>query len=437
MKTLTQWILVLAAVAGLGAGMGYWLGQYASPPAAAASPTLAASAPRQPLYYRNPMGLPDTSPVPKKDSMGMDYLPVYADDNKTQTAAPSPLGVSVSPEKIQQLGVRTEAVQRRVLDKLIHANARVDTDERRVSTVTAKFEGYVERLLVNATGQWVAKGQTLFEVYSPEMVSAQREYQLAVQGQERLQTAGAGAQNSMQQLADSALTRLKNWDLSEDQINRLRHGGAVQHSISFHAPSSGYVTEKKVQQGMRIMPGDALYQLADLSSVWVVAEVPEQDLASVRVGSQASIRINAYPDHTLAARVSYVDSRLNPDSRTVAVRMDVPNPQGRLKPGMYAQAELSSPAAAGVLVVPESAVIDSGTRTVVLAQTAPGHFEPRPVSLGQRSAGWVQVLQGVAEGDLVVVAANFLIDSESNLKAALVNLSTQASASAPATTASA
>ena len=365
------------------------------------------------LYYRNPMGLPDTSPVPKKDPMGMDYLPVYEGEDEAES------GIKVSPEKIQKLGVRSEAVRRVALDRSVRASGRVEIDESRTYAVTAKFEGYIERLHVNTTGQPVGRGQPLFEVYSPELVSAQREYALAAQGVAKLAEAGGEAQAGMRQLAESSLLRLKNWDISDAQIKALANKGEARRTLSFLSPVAGIVTEKKAVQGMRFMPGETLFQIADVSSVWVQADVFEQDIGAVQVGQKARIRINAYPGEVFEGRIAYVYPTLKSETRTVPVRIQLANPSGKLKPAMYADVEIPQGDAASVLAVPTAAVIDGGTRQVVIVERGEGRFEPRPVRLGQRGAEFVQILDGVSEGERVVIAANFLIDAESNLKAAL------------------
>ena len=372
---------------------------------------------RQILYYRNPMGLPDTSPTPKKDPMGMDYIAVYeGEDDLDQSSANQ---VRISTEKVQKLGVKGEAAQRRVLDKVVRAAGRIEPDERRLYTIAPKFEGYVERLHVNITGQAVGKGQALFEAYSPELVSAQREYAIAAQGVESLKEAGGSAQESMLQLAESSLLRLKNWDISEAQVKALAKSGETRRTLTFRSPVSGIVTEKKAVQGMRFMPGEALYQVADLTSVWVVADVFEQDIGLIALGGEAKVRINAYPDKLFAGKVSYIYPTLNAATRSVPVRVELLNPGLLLKPAMFAQVELPVAGNGNVVTVPVSAVIDSGTRQIVLVQLDAGRFEPREVKLGARSDNFVEVLQGVQEGDPVVVAANFLIDAESNLKAAI------------------
>ena len=418
-------IVVGALVAGAG---GYWLGSKGTvhggaEQTASADPAAGGGKKeRKLLYYRNPMGLPDTSPTPKKDPMGMDYLPVYEGEDTSESDSAGT--IKVSTEKVQKLGVRTEAVQLRSLDKIVRAAGRVEPDERRLYAISPKFEGYVERLHVNVTGQPVGKGQPLFEVYSPELVSAQREYAIAAQGVETLKDAGGAALASMKQLAESSLLRLKNWDISEAQVKALAQSGETRRTLTFRSPVSGIVTEKKALQGMRFMPGEALYQIADLSSVWVVADVFEQDIGFVKTGASAKVRINAYPDKMFEGRIGYVYPTLNADTRTVPVRVELANPGLLLKPAMFAQVELPISAKGVVVTVPLSAVIDSGTRQVVLVQQGEGRFAPREVKLGTRSETHAEILDGIKDGEQVVVAANFLIDAESNLKAALGGLGT-------------
>jgi Cu(I)/Ag(I) efflux system membrane fusion protein len=420
-------VLAVVLLGAVGAGS-YWLGARSKAPApdGAAAVQAAASAPkaRKLLYYRNPMGLADTSPTPKKDPMGMDYVPVYEgeDESAATGEASSPSQIRISTEKIQKLGVRTEAASMRMLGKTVRAAGRVEPDERRIYAVTPKFEGYVERLHVNATGQPVAKGQALFEAYSPELVSAQREYAIAMQGQQAMKDASAEAQGGMKQLAESSLTRLRNWDLSPDQVAALMKSGQTQRTITFPSPVSGVVTEKKALQGMRFMPGEMLYQVTDLSSVWVIADVFEQDIGLVKPGSNASVRITAYPNQVFDGRITYVYPTLKAETRTVPVRLELSNSRQLLKPAMFAQVEVTVGGKAPVLTVPDSAVIDTGTRRMVLVQVKEGRFEPREVELGGRGENFVEVIKGVRDGEQVVVAANFLIDAESNLKAAVGGL---------------
>ena len=450
MKPITAWGLGAITVA-FAAGTGYWAGHQfptvsvgqrdaatASAPAPGAS---AAPVARKLLYYRNPMGLPDTSPVPKKDPMGMDYIAVF--EGEEPASEPGSAGqVKISTEKVQKLGVRTEAATMRPLGGTVRASGRVEPDERRVSMISPKFEGYVERLHVNATGQPVAKGQPLFEVFSPELVAAQREYVIAAQGAEAMKEAGSESTAGMKQLADSALARLRNWDLSADDVATLARSGEARRTVTLRSPVSGIVTEKKAFQGMRFMPGEALYQVTDLSSVWVIADVFEQDIGLVKPGARASVTLPAYPGQTFRGTVTYVYPTLKAETRTVPVRIELANPKQLLKPAMFAQVDLQLGGTAAVLTVPDSAVIDSGKRRIVLVQRGEGRFEPREIRTGSRGDTFFEVLEGLKAGEEVVVAANFLIDAESNLQAAIGGLGGHAghggaaAVAAPASTAS-
>lgn len=408
-------IAIVALVAGAAAA-GYWFGgrhgaDMREPAATAAAEP--AKGGRKILYYRNPMGLPDTSPTPKKDSMGMDYIPVYEGEDEEAGG-----GVKVSEAKIQRLGVRSVPVERRALDAVVRAAGRVEVDERRLATITPKFEGYVEKLFVNATGQYVARGAPLFEAYSPELLATQREYAIAVQGLAQVRGGDEATVAGMKRLAESALERLRNWDVPEEQIARLAAGEAPLRALTFRSPAGGIVLERGATQGMRFMPGEMLYQIADLSTVWVIAEVAEQDIGRVRTGLTARARLDAYPGQEFAGRITYIYPTLKADTRTAQVRVELPNPHGRLKPAMYAQIEVAA-AGSPQLLVPTSAVIDNGARRVVLLDKGDGRFEPRDVTLGSRGDEFTAVIGGLEEGERVVTSATFLLDSEANLKAAL------------------
>lgn len=417
--TIGRGLALLAALAAAG-GLGFWYGSQRAggghEPAASTAALDPAKGERKVLYYRNPMGLPDTSPTPKKDSMGMDYIPVYEGEDEDAGGT-----VKISTAKVQKLGVRSVAVDKRVLDAVVRATGRVEVDERRLATITPKFEGYVEKLYVNATGQYVGRGTPLFEAYSPELLATQREYAIAASGLAQVKGADEATVAGMKRLADSALERLRNWDVTDEQIARLAAGGAPQRALTFRAPAAGYVIERKVTQGMRFMPGEMLYQIADLSTVWVIADVFEQDIGRVRSGQPARVLLDAYPGQAFEGRVTYVYPTLNAATRSAQIRIELANRDGRVKPAMYAQVELPS-AGAAVLAVPNSAVIDSGNRRVVLVDQGEGRFEPRDVKLGTRGDEYVAVTDGLKEGERVVVSANFLIDAESNLKAALAGM---------------
>jgi len=365
------------------------------------------------LYYRHPMGLPDISTVPKTDSMGMAYVPVYENEETGPT-------VSIRPDKVQALGVRTEAVRKATMSRTIRAPGTVQVNERGLHVVTAKVEGYIERLAVNQTGQPVARGQTLMEVYSPDLVLAQQEYLVARRSVEALEAASPDARAAAAALADGALARLSNWGMPAAQVDRLRRDGQPHRTVSFDSPVAGIVLDKRAVQGMRFMPGDMLYQIADLSSVWVVADLFEQDLGQVTIGQRAQVSFDALPGQSFAGKITFVYPTVTPETRTGKVRIELPNPGGRLKPALYGTVELAAPLGGGpVLVVPDSALLDTGARQVVLVEKGEGRFEPRAVSVGARAGGLVEIRAGLVDGERVVERATFLIDAESNLRAAL------------------
>lgn len=404
---------------------GYWWGaQQAAPlvlPAAssAAAGKAGAKPERKVLYYRNPMGLADTSPAPKKDPMGMDYIAVYADEEPVSDTASSTALVKLSLDKVQKLGVKTEAVALRDLASTIRAVATVQANERLLHTVTPRFDGWIQRLYVNTTGQPVRAGQALMDVYSPDLISAQQEYLIARRGVQTLAGGSPEVQASMQRLVDSALERLRNWDISETELQHLIQDGKTTQNLTLRSPANGVVLEKNVIQGKRFMAGEVLYQVADLSQVWLLAEVFEQDLGLVRTGQAVNIRVDAYPERMFAGKVTFIYPTVTAETRTAKVRIELANREALLKPSMYARVELTSSRGKGrALAVPDSAVLDTGTRQLVLVQRGEGRFEPRPVKLGMRADGYVEVLEGVKAGENVVVSANFLIDAESNLKAA-------------------
>ncbi len=319
---------------------------------------------------------------------------------------------------MQKLGVKTEPAVSRELARTVRAVGRLQPDERRIVTVTTRFEGYIEKLLVNATGQPVKRGQPLMEVYSPELVSAQEEYLIAWKGRETLRNGTEESLAGVDQLAEAALQRLRNWEISSAQLQQLQREGKVTRTLTLYSPANGVVLEKTAQQGMRFMPGETLFRIADLSTVWLIADVFEQDLERVQLGQPVKISVDAYPEREFSGEVSYIYPTLSPQTRTAQVRVEMSNPDGLLKPDLYASVQLNS-GGGMALTVPDSAVIDSGKRQVVLVQREEGLFEPREVTLGRRSDGYAEVLQGVSEGEQVVVRANFLIDAESNLQTAL------------------
>jgi membrane fusion protein, copper/silver efflux system len=372
-----------------------------------------ATSPRKVLHYRNPMNSSEISPLPKKDSMGMDYLPVYEGETGGNQ------GIRIAPEKIQKLGVRTEEAAPRRLPRLVRAVGTVVIDERRQHLVTARFEGWIRRLYVNATGQHVKRGQALLELYSPAVLTSEEEYLIASAGRRDLRKAGSQSRTTAEQLAASALERLRLWQIPEGELQRLQVEGKPSPTVTLTAPSDGVVLDKPAVEGMRFMPGEPLFRIADLSMVWLLADVFEQDLGAVRQGQAVTLHVNAYPSKRFRGRVGFVYPTLSAETRTGKVRIELPNPEGLLMPAMYGSVELEQPGLRASVTVPDSAVLDSGTRQVVLVRHGEETFEPRTVRLGQQGDGYVELLSGVRAGETVVVGANFLIDAESNLKAAL------------------
>lgn len=399
---------------------GYWWGNTQSQTSTGVAFSEAINTEKKILYYRNPMGLPDTSPVPKKDTMGMDYLPVYEGEEPSSDQTV----VTISTEKVQKLGVRTEAATLRELIRTVRAVATVQSDERKQYTVVTKFEGWIQRLYVNTTGQAVKKGDALMDVYSPELITAQQEYLIAARGLHSVADSDPDVRAAMQRLVTGAMQKLRNWDIAEAELRRLQQTGEVQQYMTLRSKVDGVVLEKKAIMGQRFMPGETLYQIADLSSVWMLADVFEQDLSMIHPGQMATIRVDVYPDKVFNGEVAFIYPAVTPETRTAIVRIVLPNTGSLLKPAMYAHVEFaSSHSKDKVLTVPDSAVLDTGTRRAVLVDLGAGRFEPRTVKLGMHADGYAEVLGGLDAGEIVVVKANFLIDAESNLKSALSSLS--------------
>ncbi|MBI1731481.1 MAG: efflux RND transporter periplasmic adaptor subunit, partial [Gammaproteobacteria bacterium] len=328
--------------------------------------------------------------------------------------------VKISLDKVQKLGVRTERVTLRDLTRAVRAVGTIEASERLTYTITPKFDGWVERLYVNTTGEPVQRGQALLDVYSPELVATQQEYLIALKGAQAVKDADPEIQERMQELVDSAMQRLDYWDISPKELRELRTEGKIRRVLTFRSPVNGVVLDKPVLKGMRFMPGEMLYKIADLSTVWLMAEVFEQDLGLVHPEQQVRIGVETYPGKDFTGTLVFVYPTLNPGTRTGRVRVEIPNPDLLLKPAMYANVEIAADQGEPkVLAVPDSAVLDSGVRQIVLIERGEGLFEPREVKLGARADGYFEVLDGLREEDQVVVSANFLIDADSNLKAAL------------------
>jgi Cu(I)/Ag(I) efflux system membrane fusion protein len=364
----------------------------------------AASGNRRVLYYRNPMGLPDISKAPKKDSMGMDYTAVYRgeeDDGAT---------VKLTPGKLQRIGVKTEVAVPRVIAEPVRAPGSIQLDERQVSVIALRTEAYVEKVEDVTTGSEVHKDQPLMQIYSPAISSAAAEFVL---------TLGMRSDQSYR----GTRRRLLNLGAPTELLAEIERTREVPLTFTLAAPRHGLVLERNVVEGQRITAGAVLFRIADHSLVWAMVDVPERDLAAVAEDQLVTVRVRSYPDRGFAGKVTLVYPHLDPTTRSVHVRIELANPDGLLKPDMYAQAEIDTGRGEAVLAVPDSAVIDSGDRQTVIVDRGEGRFEPRAVQLGRRGAGYVEIRDGVKEGEAVVTTANFLIDAESNLKSALKSLS--------------
>ena len=396
-------------------------------PAAVASTTatVKAAAPgeRRISFYRSPMDPSIHSDRPAKDSMGMDFVPVYEDETAgAASSVPGRAAVLLPPERRQVLGIRSEPARRERIDRVIRTVGRIAPDERRLSHVHTKVEGYVEHLYVDFEGKLVRKGEPLLSIYSPDLVATQQEFLLALRAKRQL----AGSQIASvakggADLLEAARERLLLWDIRPQDIAELERSGKVPRTLDLYAETSGYVTQKSLVQGMRVMPSDTLFDITDLSHLWVLADVYEADLPSIRVGMTAEATVPSLPDKTWRGPVTYIAPTVEEKTRTVKVRIELDNQAGTLKPEMFADVLLHVDLGSGI-VIPDSAVIDAGDRKLVFVDREDGRLEPREVQVGAKLPTGFQVLRGVAEGDRVVTSANFLLDSESSLKAALSSM---------------
>jgi Cu(I)/Ag(I) efflux system membrane fusion protein len=357
---------------------------------------------RKVKFYRNPMGLPDTSPTPKKDSMGMDYIPVYEGEDSDDGS------VRVSPGKIQRTGVETATVGKHPVTRTIKASGVVQLDERRIVIVAPRFDGYVEKVGPVTTGTHVHKGDVLAKVFGQEVLNEAA--RLLVEQNDRLGASGS---------VIGATRRLQNLGLPEEFMERVKRERRVPDTFEYRSPIDGDVLERNWSDGQGFKAGDVGFKIADHSVVWMMADVAEGDIAAVRTGQKVSITTQAYPGRTFSGTVAVVYPHLMKETRTVRVRIELPNSDLALLPDMYGEVEIATGADTAVVAVPASAIIDSGRRQVVLLALGDGRFEPREIKPGRRGNGFVEVLSGIAEGDKVVVNGNFLIDAESNLQAAL------------------
>jgi membrane fusion protein, copper/silver efflux system len=376
-------------------------------PKPAPEPSVSAQGPRKIKYYRNPMGLPDTSPVPKKDSMGMDYIAVYEGEDSDDGS------VKLTPGKIQRTGVKSEPAAARVIRTVIRAPGTIQLDERRVSVIAMRSEGFVLKVADVTTGSHVVKGQPLIEIYSPAVTSAAAEY---------IATITSKTTGSDSAYGRGSRQRLINLDVPEAAIAEIERSKNVPTSIQWTVPRDGIVLERSAIEGMRAQPGGVLFKIADHSVIWALIDVAERDLGEISRGQRVVVKARSFPGREFVGMLEVIYPEINKETRTARVRVELQNPDQKLLHDMYVDAEIEVGKQEPVLAVPENAVLDTGTRQTVLVEKGEGRIEPREVKIGQRGGGYIEVRDGLREGEPVVTSANFLIDAESNLKAALKGL---------------
>ncbi|MDO8550023.1 MAG: efflux RND transporter periplasmic adaptor subunit, partial [Ignavibacteria bacterium] len=403
---------------------------------------------RKILYYRNPMNPQETSPTPKKASDGMDFVPVYEEeksgDGKKKIAyyqdpmhpwytsdkpgvAPDcgmdlvPVyegeenveGIKIDPVTVQNIGVKIETVEKRKLEKTIRTVGKVEYDETKVYNINTKIMGWVEKLYVDYTGKYVQKGQPLLEIYSPELVSTQEEYLQAIKYQKKMSgSSSLDAQKGTNELVESSKRRLQYWDISEKDIVELEQRGTPKKTMTIYSPENGIVTEKMVLQGQNIMAGMELYKIADLSNVWVIADVYQYEVPWIKNGQEVELNLSYLPGKSYKGKVTYIYPFLNEESKTIKVRTEVRNTASYdFKPGMFANVTIKSPVSIDAVAVPEQSLIRTGERTIAVISLGGGYFDPREVKTGVTASGYVQILEGIQEGEKIVTSSQFLIDS--------------------------
>ncbi|MDZ4140548.1 MAG: efflux RND transporter periplasmic adaptor subunit [Methylotenera sp.] len=379
------------------------------------------SAERKPLFYRNPMNPKITSPAPAQDEMGMDYIPVFPEGG---AATDVPTGtVKIDPTVVQNIGVRTTTVVRAALSRDIRTIGRVTYDEQRIARLHPKYDGWVEKLYINKTGDPVKKGSTLLSIYSPLLVATQEEYLLALNSVATLKDSPfSDVREGADSLLHSSRERLRLLDVPEHQINQIKTQRKVMKGTYLQSPFNGIVMNIGAREGERVTPETELYMIADISRVWVLVDIYEDDIPWVREGDIAKMQVTGIPGSIFTGKVSYIYPYLEAKSRTVKVRLEFNNKNLALKPDMFADVGLQANTQIDAVVIPSEAIVRTGTQEQVFVQRAPGQFEPRKVTVGVSANGQTQILSGLNEGEVVVASSQFLVDSESKLKEATAKM---------------
>jgi Cu(I)/Ag(I) efflux system membrane fusion protein len=410
-------LLLPIAVVALAAGLigGYWFASLES----GVSHVQTDETKPEPLFYRHPMNPEVTSPVPAKDNMGMDYIPVFADDDET-----GPDGtVSIDPVTVQNIGVRTAVAEAGTISREIHTLGRVDYDEQRITRLHPKTQGWIEELRIGTTGEAIDNDEILLSIYSPQLVSSQREFLLALNNLETLgKSPFEDVRRGAAELVDTSLERLRLMDVPEHQIQELKESREVTKLLHIHSPANGIVVNVGIRKGQFVTPQTEMYMIADLSSVWVFVDIFEEELPWVRVGDEAEMRVSAVPGTVLTGKLTYIYPYQESKTRTIKARLEFDNKDLLLKPNMFADVTIHASPRKNVVKVPSEAIVRSGLREQVFVVRAPGKFEPRPVEIGLSGGGFTEIRSGISDGDKVVVSAQFLIDSESKLREAAAKM---------------
>jgi multidrug efflux pump subunit AcrA (membrane-fusion protein) len=384
--------------------------------------TAGAPAKKEPtiLYWTDAMNPGNRYDKPGKAPDGMDLVPVYEEESPgaSGSGVTGYAPVKITQERLQMMGVTTEKARVMSLDQNIRTVGMITVDETRISHIHTKFEGYIEQIFVNYVGQQVSKGQPVFSFYAPDMVATQKEYILALQARDQWEKSGTGVRLPGIDLVEAARQRLALWDISPDQIARIEKTREPIRALMVYSPASGIVSAKTAFQGIKVMPSETLYDITDLSSVWVLADLYEINVPFVKIGDPATVSLSYDPGRVFKGRVSFINPSVDEKSRTVKVRIELANPSGLLKPDMYTDVVLGGQLGHGV-AVPDSAVMGTGEREMVFIAKGDGLFEPREVKTGVKVRGFYEIKKGVKAGEDVVTGANFLLDSESKLKAAI------------------
>ncbi|MGR9116962.1 MAG: efflux RND transporter periplasmic adaptor subunit [Gammaproteobacteria bacterium] len=411
-----QLLITAVLMLTLGLGSGYWLSERQKQ-----EPPIHSVSAKRPLFYRSPMNPSVTSPVPAKDEMGMDYIPVYAEDSTGSKDIPGT--VKIDPVTVQVIGVRSSVAARESLSHIVRAVGRVAYDEEHLVRLHPKTEGWIEILRVDKTGEWVKKDEDLLSIYSPQLVTSQQEYILALNNLKALENSPiVDIRRGAEELVKSSRERLKLLDVPAHQLHDLTRTHQIKKSLHIHSPADGIVMNIGSREGQYVTPATELYMIADLSTVWVYADIYEYELPWVKVGDSVEMRLAGVPGRIFKGHLAYIYPYAEAKTRSIKVRLAFDNTELLLKPDMFAEITIHAGKKEEAITIPTEAVIRSGARNQVFIVRGPGKFEPRPVTLGLTSNGKVAVLDGVHEGERVVTSAQFLLDSESKLREAAAKM---------------